>query len=63
MLSFLETYPEAFFVAVFVNDDGLEQVIGVCASPIGPQDTAFFGLYGMRVGYRSFGIGTANNGK
>lgn len=33
-------------------------MIGVCASPIGPQDTAFFGLYGLRAEYRGRGVGT-----
>lgn len=58
--SYLSAYPDAFFIAVTAdpNDPNREQVIGVCASPIGPQDTAFFGLYGLRAEYRGRGVGT-----
>lgn len=59
VLAFLRTYPQSFVVAVLLNDDKVtEEIIGVCASPIGPQDTAFFGLYGLKEKYRSFGIGS-----
>ena len=60
VLAFLRTYPESFFVATIpdLEQPKIDHVLGVCASPIGPQNTAFFGLYGLRVGYRSYGIGS-----